>query len=351
MAGTATAEKGWATKRRTAAAEWLRATQGLLREEDTIAESSRKDCMRELRRCLMDCGDHLTLQEKVLGKFTRAYDELKEHSEEDDKKFSEYISCTHDTIWQLSERTSALKRALMDLSEESESQQTSTGMSVRNSSQPLSSLSVRAFAEQLGLQVIDKVTLHIGTFGSAEPTKKTCSISTLQLCDAEGRYHDLRVYRNDFITTLIKQADLNQRDLAFIQARDLQLSLSVRQSLLQPNTLLGCDYLWTFIEDTKHHQLASGLKLIPTRLGCVISGREQDAIPPHTRVLTIQGRDIDANATETELWDRYWSPESTGTEEYTGPQKTEHQQINEKVIEDFKKTVRHREDGYYVRLL
>ncbi|KAK5982115.1 hypothetical protein GCK32_016166 [Trichostrongylus colubriformis] len=199
MAGTATAEKGWATKRRTAAAEWLRATQGLLREEDTIAESSRKDCMRELRRCLMDCGDHLTLQEKVLGKFTRAYDELKEHSEEDDKKFSEYISCTHDTIWQLSERTSALKRALMDLSEESESQQTSTGMSVRNSSQPLSSLSVR--------------------------------------------------------------------------------------------------------------------------------------------------RDIDANATETELWDRYWSPESTGTEEYTGPQKTEHQQINEKVIEDFKKTVRHREDG------
>ncbi|KAK5964544.1 hypothetical protein GCK32_017567 [Trichostrongylus colubriformis] len=120
-----------------------------------------------------------------------------------------------------------------------------------------------AFAEQLGLRVVDNVTLHIGTFGSAVPKKKTCSVSTLQLCDAEGRYHDLRVYRNHFITTTIKQEDLDQRDLAFIKAHDLQLSLSVMQSPLQPKILLGCDYVWTFIEDTKHHQLSSGLKLIP----------------------------------------------------------------------------------------
>ncbi|CAJ0592991.1 unnamed protein product [Cylicocyclus nassatus] len=53
---------------------------------------------------------------------------------------------------------------------------------------------------------------------------------------------------------------------------------------------------------------------------------------------------------EKETWDRYWSLESSGTEEYTGSQKTEVKKLNEKVLKDFKDSIEKRADGYYVRL-
>ncbi|CAJ0601806.1 unnamed protein product [Cylicocyclus nassatus] len=57
-----------------------------------------------------------------------------------------------------------------------------------------------------------------------------------------------------------------------------------------------------------------------------------------------------SSETDKEIWDRYWSLESTGTEEFTGTQQTELQKINEKVLQDFKESIEKREDGYYVRL-
>ncbi|CAJ0603318.1 unnamed protein product [Cylicocyclus nassatus] len=54
--------------------------------------------------------------------------------------------------------------------------------------------------------------------------------------------------------------------------------------------------------------------------------------------------------TEKEIWDRYWSLESTGTEEYAGTQQTELQRVNEKVLKRFKESIEKRDDGYYVRL-
>ncbi|VDK55184.1 unnamed protein product, partial [Cylicostephanus goldi] len=50
------------------------------------------------------------------------------------------------------------------------------------------------------------------------------------------------------------------------------------------------------------------------------------------------------------MWDRYWTLENTGTEEFTGPLPNEQQLVNNQVLENFRNTIQHREDGYYVRL-
>ncbi|CAJ0597572.1 unnamed protein product [Cylicocyclus nassatus] len=69
-----------------------------------------------------------------------------------------------------------------------------------------------------------------------------------------------------------------------------------------------------------------------------------------TTAATLRTSGTDHQCSAAETWDRYWSLESTGTEEYTGPQKTELQKTNEKVLENFKESIEKREDGYYVRL-
>ncbi|EYC21416.1 hypothetical protein Y032_0019g3807 [Ancylostoma ceylanicum] len=53
---------------------------------------------------------------------------------------------------------------------------------------------------------------------------------------------------------------------------------------------------------------------------------------------------------DMDTWDRYWSIESSGTNEYTGPEKDEKRMLDEKILRRFKETVVKKPDGYYVRL-
>ncbi|CAJ0602620.1 unnamed protein product [Cylicocyclus nassatus] len=69
-----------------------------------------------------------------------------------------------------------------------------------------------------------------------------------------------------------------------------------------------------------------------------------------TTAATLRTSGTDHQCSAAETWDRYWSLGSTGTEEYTGPQKTELQKTNEKALENFKESIEKREDGYHVRL-
>ncbi|KAK6030544.1 zinc knuckle [Ostertagia ostertagi] len=102
-------------------------------------------------------------------------------------------------------------------------------------------------ANELGLKVIEKSPLLISTFGSPKSMLKECDVTTLTIRDIEGMRHEVRLHKNDFITGTIEQADLEQRDLDFIAKQDLVLSLPLNQHGLQPQILLGCDYLWNFM--------------------------------------------------------------------------------------------------------
>ena len=200
-------------------------------------------------------------------------------------------------------------------------------------------------ATELKLPIVGTTMLELNTFGSPLSQRKSCAITYLTLMDREGTEHKVRLYRNDYITCGIQQASLDRDDLEFIQKGNFHLSLPIKEGEIKPQILLGCDYLWNFIEPGDKLNLPSGLQLINSKLGYIISGQQRQQSQRPTITCTFQGHE-----TERETWERYWSLESSGTEEYTGPQQTELQKVNEKVLKDFKESIEKREDGYYVRL-
>ncbi|VDO35875.1 unnamed protein product [Haemonchus placei] len=106
--------------------------------------------------------------------------------------------------------------------------------------------------------------------------------------------------------------------------------------------LLGCDHLWEMMEG-KECKLPSGMHVIDTKFGHMVSGRQ-----------TTQKPEGDCNVQqlheEVDTWDNYWRMESSGIDEYTGPEKVERQNDEEKVMKRFKETIVKKDDGYYVRL-
>uniref|UniRef100_A0A7I4Y532 Integrase catalytic domain-containing protein n=1 Tax=Haemonchus contortus TaxID=6289 RepID=A0A7I4Y532_HAECO len=91
--------------------------------------------------------------------------------------------------------------------------------------------------------------------------------------------------------------------------------------------------------------LPSGLQLIPTLFGYIISGRQPLKVETPVKALTILHSEK-----EKDIWDRHWALESSGTDEYSGSTCKELRQINEKYLQDFRNTIQRRYDGYYVRL-
>ncbi|KAK6753683.1 hypothetical protein RB195_012960 [Necator americanus] len=120
MSATASAYKALTTRRRNIVIDWLSKTKGLLEASESETESSRRDRVREIRLCLTACEENTIMLETTLDKFTKAYDDLEEHTDDEDKKMYEYVDNIHDTLVQLNERHSALKRVLQELLEEQE---------------------------------------------------------------------------------------------------------------------------------------------------------------------------------------------------------------------------------------
>ncbi|KAK6743229.1 hypothetical protein RB195_010469 [Necator americanus] len=128
MSATASAYKALTTRCRNIVIDWLSKTKGLLEASEServiaresSSESSRRDRVREIRLCLTACEENTIMLETTLDKFTKAYDDLEEHTDDEDKKMYEYVDNIHDTLVQLNERQSALKRVLQGLLEEQE---------------------------------------------------------------------------------------------------------------------------------------------------------------------------------------------------------------------------------------
>ncbi|KAK5976505.1 hypothetical protein GCK32_016887 [Trichostrongylus colubriformis] len=143
------------------------------------------------------------------------------------------------------------------------------------------------FAQELGLPVVDRTSLMISTFGTEDSVARQCDVSTLQIRDVEGCHHELRLFRSEYITGTIEQADLNQEDWDFINQHKVVLSLQKRSPALQPEILLGCDYLWNFMMPMGKLTLPSGLQLIPTKFEYIISGLQSQKTRSSVKTLTI----------------------------------------------------------------
>ncbi|EYC07260.1 hypothetical protein Y032_0071g556 [Ancylostoma ceylanicum] len=149
------------------------------------------------------------------------------------------------------------------------------------------------------------------------------------------------MFDNKVITSKTITPQLTNEDWEYVTKRGIHLT-SYAETQEAPRILVGCDHLWELI-DGKKCKLPSGLHIIATKFGNMVSGKK--AAEPEC-----QERQVALNQEEVDIWDQYWSIDSSGTREYTGPEKTEKQRLDEEVMKTFKETIVRKPEVYYVRL-
>ncbi|EPB69621.1 hypothetical protein ANCCEY_11284, partial [Ancylostoma ceylanicum] len=164
----------------------------------------------------------------------------------------------------------------------------------------------------LNLPITGSAKLRLKTFGSNTPLDKEHRIVKVTLLDKEGGAHNYEVFDSTIIASTSSKTHLTKED-------------------------------WDYRERIAsfHPDYTSSLP----NLGCIVSGRMSnvEAQTPALQQTMLTQNDMDT-------WDRYWSIESSGTNEYTGPEKDEKRMLDEKISRRFKETVVKKPDGYYVRL-
>ncbi|KAK6046563.1 hypothetical protein COOONC_15933 [Cooperia oncophora] len=100
----------------------------------------------------------------------------------------------------------------------------------------------------------------------------------LDLWDHEGVKHEMRLYTTPVLTAKGKTAQLDIADMEYIAQHNIPLSRSECERSSKPQILLGCDQLWTLLDvPYPRHTLPSGLLLVPSKLGYLLTGRQMEA--------------------------------------------------------------------------
>nr|CDJ86682.1 Protein of unknown function DUF1759 and Zinc finger and Protein of unknown function DUF1758 domain containing protein [Haemonchus contortus] len=210
-------------------------------------------------------------------------------------------------------------------------------------------------ANELGFIYTADREFSIHTFGSDKPKRARCGLIKLDIEDAQGNSHELKLYTTPVVTMGSRTAQLSGEDLAFIDNHQISLSKLNWESPSKPQILVGCDQLWAFLDTPQpRFQLPSGLQLIPSKLGYLLTGR-QDNTSGLNQSNTTYLEDVSLNTLtnfdeELERWDKYWTMDSAGVCEFTGSKNAEKEATNKQVDEFFEATIQKRSDGYYVRL-
>ncbi|EPB68238.1 Pao retrotransposon peptidase, partial [Ancylostoma ceylanicum] len=199
----------------------------------------------------------------------------------------------------------------------------------------------KQLADELKLESVGSRKLRINTFGSKTSKEGVYEQVNVNLQDTMGGLHTLSLFKNDLITKSTTQDHLQKRDWAFIKTNGLEVSQPKGPSC--PQILLGCDQLWDIMSGSMI-KLPSGLHLIATKFGYMISGKQSNDDQEDTTLLAV------ATEEERERWDKLWTLESAGLQEYTGTLKDERELTDKAVLKKFNETVVKQKDGYYVRL-
>ncbi|VDL70784.1 unnamed protein product [Nippostrongylus brasiliensis] len=133
-------------------------------------------------------------------------------------------------------------------------------------------------AEELSLPTLSTTTLRVRTFGSDRVQETMSRKVPLEIWDDKGEPCYLELLTHETLTSALKMPPLLEEDLQFIKTRNIQANLVQTQVPVKPRILLGSDQLWQLIcHDQAHICLPSGLYLLPTRLGHLLTGQVHEA--------------------------------------------------------------------------
>ncbi|XGW07576.1 hypothetical protein V3C99_010608, partial [Haemonchus contortus] len=179
------------------------------------------------------------------------------------------------------------------------------------------------FAKHLGLLTTGQLQLTIQTFGNSSAKNQSCEKTLIEIEDRHGTRHKFELAKIDFITGNLKRTPLSEEDRQYLQLHNIKLSIPPQIQALQTPILLGCGDLFTLFDQGfgSERILPSGVRLLHSKIGYLVTGRTSIA-PLDAQINEFQSHPTDDDS-ELMRWDRYWSLESAGIEEYTGTQTEE----------------------------
>ncbi|VDL74292.1 unnamed protein product, partial [Nippostrongylus brasiliensis] len=221
-------------------------------------------------------------------------------------------------------------------------------------------------ADELNLPEMSKTTLRVRTFGAPNDLECQTRKVSLDVWDSEGEPCQLQLLTHNILTSSLRTPPILEEDATFIRQNQLQVHV-VSKRKAKPQILLGSDQLWQLIHaDKPHVRLPSGLYLLPTRLGHLLTGQlqvqttkftsnetreDEKHLPEEGKAInSVSMADPELLQAEQSAWERYWKIQDEGQEEFIQPEKNVQELIDRQVHDEFLRTVQRREDGYYVRL-
>ncbi|KAK6764301.1 hypothetical protein RB195_024574 [Necator americanus] len=133
-----------------------------------------------------------------------------------------------------------------------------------------------AVVEELHLPTV-KSRLH--TLGFDEIQETSSRKVPFEAWDAGGHPLSLILFTHDILTKPFVTAPVCMEDVDLIRQESLPFNLRSDSSIVKPSILLACDQLWTLMKnDEPHVQLPSGLRLVPTCLGYLLTGQVKTSI-------------------------------------------------------------------------
>ncbi|KHJ99038.1 hypothetical protein OESDEN_00968 [Oesophagostomum dentatum] len=166
------------------------------------------------------------------------------------------------------------------------------------------------FVAELELPVVNESKLRVKTFGSNRINEEFHRIVEVNLLDMDKGIHKFHLFDSPTITSHTILPPLTMEDLRVIQSKGIQLSSQLNDHRKPPQILLGCDQMWDMIENSIE-KLPSGLHLIGTKFGHMISGRQQHL--PEQIQNAVLLTEVEEKDQELEMFDKYWSLESSRT--------------------------------------
>ncbi|EPB76611.1 hypothetical protein ANCCEY_04320 [Ancylostoma ceylanicum] len=163
--------------------------------------------------------------------------------------------------------------------------------------------------------------MNLRTFGAQAPMKIQCIRTFLNVWDADG-VQQPHLYTQNNLTKDFSEGELDDKDLQFIRQHQIHMSAHSAGTINSTQILIGCDQPWSFVKfEVAQFRLPSGLMLVPTRLGYMVSGQRflrnnSSALQLYSSVHTIEScEDLDP-------WGLRWKTEFHEMEkEYTEPEK------------------------------
>ncbi|KAK6023689.1 zinc knuckle [Ostertagia ostertagi] len=194
-------------------------------------------------------------------------------------------------------------------------------------------------AKELELPEHNVITMKLCTFGEKHPKEIQCIDTYLQVWDSTGKEHNLRVFTHDGLTRNYHRRRLEEKDLQFIRDNHLILSAPKEGEAHSPKILIGCDQLWNFMNfEERNFILPSGLVLVPTRLGYMVTGKRNCNKEDDPGQQSYSVHTVESSYQTLGQWEHHWTIQPHQAEkEFCGPEKEEKALINAQVLADFNK--------------